>query len=64
MENYKWLFEILFSGLGTAIFGYLFFKTWKHYHPSQKQKSGKNSINLQAGRDIDIKSNGNSNGKK
>lgn len=64
MNEYKWLIEILFGGLGTTIFGYIFFKKWKEHQSVQKQKSGKNSINIQAGRDIKIKNKGNWNGKK
>jgi len=54
MENYKWLAEILFGGLGTAIIMYLFFKKRSGNQTVQKQKSGKNSSNIQVGRDIKI----------
>jgi hypothetical protein len=59
MTEYRWLIEILFGGLGTAIFGYIFFKKYKHHQLTQKQKSGKNSINIQAGRNIKINNKGN-----
>lgn len=64
MIEYKWLIEILFSGLGTTILGYIFFKQWKYRQSIQKQKSGKNSINIQAGRDIKIKNKRNSDEQK
>lgn len=64
MSEYKWLIEILFGGLGTAILGYIFFKKRKEHQSIQKQKSGKNSTNIQAGRDIEIKNKGNWNGQK
>ena len=46
MDKYKWLIEILFGGLGTAVIGYIFFKKITNKTLSQKQRSGKNSINL------------------
>ena len=64
MEQYKWLLEILFGGLGTTLIGYLFFKAWKHHQVIQKQKSGKNSTNILAGRDIKINKIRNYHGKK
>lgn len=54
MEKYKWVFEILFSGLGTAILGYLFFKHKNEKQIKQNQKSGNNSINIQAGENINV----------
>lgn len=56
MEKYKWVVEILFGagGLGTIVFRYIFSKKRKHQKLNQKQNSGENSINLQAGRDIQI----------
>jgi len=59
MAEYKWLIEMLFGGLGTAIIGYIFFKKYKHHRLIQKQKSGTNSTNIQAGRDIKINNKGN-----
>jgi hypothetical protein len=64
MHNYKWLIEILFGGLGTAIIGYLFFKKVTGKTTKQQQKSGKNSTNIQAGHNIKIKNSGNSNEQK
>ena len=61
MIEYKWLFGVLFSGLGTAIIGTIFLKKQKSDKLSQKQKSGKNSVNFQAGRNIEIEKEGNSN---
>ena len=64
MEKYKWLIEILFGGLGTAIIGYIFFKKITNKTLIQKQKSGKNSINIQAGNNLKIKNSGKSNEQK
>ncbi|MCW8408909.1 hypothetical protein OQJ13_07985 [Legionella sp. PATHC035] len=54
MEKYKWIIEILFGGLGTALIGWLLFNNINKKH-SQKQKSGKGSINVQVGKDFTIK---------
>lgn len=64
MKEYLWVFEILFGGLGTAIISYIFFKKINRNTLNQKQKAGKNSINIQAGRNIEVKNIENSSGKK
>jgi len=55
-QNKEWLF----SGLGIAIIGW--FITWsinRHKNTShQIQKSGKNSVNIQAGKNININTKG------
>ncbi len=61
MTHYKWLIEVLFSGLGTEIIRTISFKKRKQHNLLQKQKSGKNSINYQAGHNVEIKKTGNSN---
>jgi hypothetical protein len=47
--------EILLSGLGAAIVGAIL-TAWltKNSRTKQKQRSGKNSKNIQAGRDIKL----------
>lgn len=64
MSEYKWLFEILFGGLGTAIIVYLFFNKTNKNVINQKQKSGKDSVNIQAGHNIKIGNKGTTDGKK
>lgn len=57
MEKYKWIIGVLFSGLGTALIGWILFnnnaKKEKHI---QKQKAGNGSINIQSGKNTAIKS--------
>ncbi|MCW8452615.1 hypothetical protein [Legionella quinlivanii] len=54
MEKYKWIIGALLSGLVPALIGWLWFNNSKNQN-TQKQKSGKGSINVQAGKDIIIK---------
>jgi hypothetical protein len=52
LQNKEWLF----SGLGLVVIGW--FITWlinRNKKTGQLQKSGKNSTNIQAGNDINIK---------
>ena len=48
MEWYEWAF----SGIGVFLIGLFFVKTKKSQ--KQVQKSGKNSINVQSGKDVNI----------
>jgi hypothetical protein len=56
MEKYKWIIGVLFSGLGTALIGWILFNNNAKKKYFQKQKAGNGSINVQAGKDITIKS--------
>ena len=60
-EIMSWVFdnkEWLFSGVGIVVFGGLIRLLMKKNSSSSSQniRSGENSINLQAGRDLDIDS--------
>ena len=48
IENKEWVF----SGIGVAIISWFFIK--KHMNQKQVQKSGNNSINIQAGNNLNI----------
>lgn len=52
VEHYQWVF----SGAGIALFGGLiaFFKRNKASGITQKQKSGNNSTNIQAGGNVEF----------
>lgn len=51
-SNYKWVF----SGIGVVILGaiFSFFRKSKSNGISQKQRSGNNSINIQAGNNVEF----------
>lgn len=48
LENKEWLF----SGIGLSVFGLIAWLFRKLSAPSQAQRSGRNSINIQAGANI------------
>jgi hypothetical protein len=56
MGEWLWKYrELLFSGIGVALIGW--FIQWlisRRKAPTQTQRSGANSINIQASRDISI----------
>ena len=52
LANKEWLFSGLLVAIPTAVVGWLFAR--RHLHRSQVQKSGNGSINVQAGRNINI----------
>lgn len=53
INNKAWLFSGVLVAVPLAIFGWLLTGSKRH---KQVQKSGKNSVNLQAGGDIKIES--------
>lgn len=53
MDEYFWLIKVLFCLL-IPISGYVFLKIKRVQKRNQKQSAGKNSINIQAGRNINI----------
>lgn len=56
MENYKWLLGIIFGGggLGVVVFQYFFRRKYKSKEIIMTQRSGKNSTNIQVGRDFKV----------
>ena len=55
VENKEWLFSGAGWGLLGVIVSWIGYVVFKR-RPSQKIRSGKNSVNIQAGRDIQMKS--------
>jgi hypothetical protein len=53
VDNKEWVFSGIGVALLAALVNFIFLK-WNRSFLSQKQKSGKNSTNYQAGGDINV----------
>jgi hypothetical protein len=55
LEDYTAIFKVFLGMLGVAGIPYLIFKFKSGNRLNQKQKSGKNSFNIQVGKDFKVK---------